>query len=177
MSLNLITKADFVGFINIEFQETDDLFDVYADQAEELVLTDLFGSAMYQDMLANPTEPIYVTLIDTYLKAMMKGYFYYYFNIDRESYTTTIGEFEAAAENATRNRASRNKKITQQWNAGTVQYNACRDYVRENTADYPLYEQSGIRYPLNVYGFDYVVPTTTGLPCDHADYFIRGYKC
>ena len=113
MSLNLVSKTDFVGFIAIEFSSVNgvDDFTPYADQLEKKILTDLFGKAMYDDMLLNPTEPTYVYLIDTYLKDMQQGFFYYYYLRDRESYSSTLGEMEAQAENAERNRLSRTRRM------------------------------------------------------------------
>ena len=177
MSLNLITKDDFVGFRNIDFKQSNDGFDVYSEQAEVLVLVDLFGQAMYDDMLANPTEPKYLTLIDDYLKAMMRGFFYYYFTIDRESYSTTIGEFEASSENAVRNRSSRNKKITDAWNSGLKQYYLCEVYVNDNLDVYTLYTETKIRTALNVWGIAYNTNVSYGIPCSHSDWFIRGKRC
>ncbi len=173
--LNLVSKSDFVGFRNIDFVETDATFDVYSEQAEELVLVDLFGQAMYDDMLTNPTEPKYVTLIDTYLKTMMRGFFYYYFTIDRESYSTTVGEFEAKAENAQRNKTSRNKKITDSWNAGLKQYNDCAKFVSDDLITYDLYAVTELRQPLNVWGINSGTTTAT-YPLAHSDWFIRGYR-
>jgi len=177
MSLDLISKEDFVGFRNIDFPESNATFEVYAAQAEELVLTDLFGADMYADMLANPTELKYVTLINDYLKTMMRGYFYYYFNTDRESYSTSIGEFEAQAENAVRNRGSRNKKVIDAWNNGTNQYVLAYGYVNENKDVYTLYTETQPRQKLNIWGINFTTSSTAGYPCDHSDWFIRGAKC
>lgn len=176
MSLNLITKADFVGFINIDFKETDSTFDVYAAQAEQIMLTKLFGSAMYADMIANPTEANYVTLINDYLKAMMRGFFYYLFNLDRESYNTTIGEFEALAENSQKNVNIRNQKWVDAWNDGLKQYTDCFYYVNDNLSDYPLYDTTEYLSKMNVFGINKTAGTVSDYPIDHDDWFIRGKR-
>jgi len=152
MSLNLISKDDFVGFWNIQFSETETTFDIFAGQLEAKILIELFGSAMYQDMLANPTEANYVYLIDTYLKTMQRGFFYYYFLIDRESYSSTLGEFSSDAENSNRARQSRNAKITDAYNDGLLQYVESSNYVNENLGDYPLYTETKPKTPINVWG-------------------------
>lgn len=177
MSLELITKSDFVGFRNIDFPEDGDTFAVYESQAEELVLTDLFGAAMYADMLANPTETKYETLINTYLKTMMLGFFYYYFNLDRESFSTSLGEFQSTAQNATRDMSSRNKKVINAWNAGLKQYKLCAEHVNDNLDTYTLYDETEVKVPLNVWGIAYNSCSTSNIPCDHDDYFIRGQRC
>ena len=176
MSLNLISKSDFVGFKNIQFSETEQVFDVYALQMEQKIIPELFGSAMYNDMLANPTEPDYVYLIDTYLKSMQKGFFYYYFLPDRESYSSTMGEFSSDAENAERNRASRNDKTTQAYNDALVQYIEAFMYVNDNIDKYPLYTETKPRTPLNVWGINKTFSNDVSYPYDHDDWFIRGSK-
>lgn len=176
MSLDLISKTDFVGFLNIQFSETEDVFKIYADQLERKILTELFGAAMYSDMLANPTEPIYVYLIDTYLKEMQKGFFYYYFLLDRESYSFTLGEFSSEAENATRNRQSRNQKVTTTYNEALILYGECFNYVNDNIGDYPLYTETIPKSSLNVFGINRSFTTDAIFPFDHGDWFIRGSK-
>lgn len=177
MSLDLIAKTDFVGFINIDFKETNDTFDVYAAQAEQIMLTKLFGQAMYDDMLANPTEANYVYLIDNYLKSMQKGFFYYLFNLDRESYNTTLGEFEALAENAQKNVFVRNKKWVDAWNDGLKYYVSCFMYVNDNIADYPLYyDTTEYLSKMNVFGITANEPKTEDFPISHSDWFIRGKR-
>ena len=176
MSLDLISKSDFVGFLNIQFSETQDVFSIYADQLEQKVLTDLFGAAMYKDMLDNPTNPSYEYLVDTYLKQMQKGFFYYYFLLDRESYSSTLGEFSSEAENASRNPKSRNDKTISAYNDALDLYWECHDYINDNIGDYPLYTKTKPKANLNVFGVGRVFVTDATYPYDHGDWFIRGYR-
>jgi len=170
--LRLITKADFVGFLTIQFSETDDVFDTYQDQVEQRYMVDLFGKEMYDDMVLNPTEANYAYLIDNYLTDMMKGIFYYEFNLDRESYSSTLGQFESDAQNAQRNRASRNMKTIERWNDGVKLYLECAKYVNDNIEDYPLYTETIMKYRQNVWGIGNAYNVDTSYP---DDWFIRGY--
>ena len=160
-SLNLISKTDFIGFKNIDFVESDDLFDTYAEQATIKVMMDLCGEELYDDIIANPGN--YTDFLEL-CKPMMVGFFYYYFNIDRESFSTSIGEFEAVAENSTSTYSNMTKKVSEAWNDGVKWYIKASKLIDAPTV---------IRTPINVFGISYNV-NTTGYPFDHSDWFIKG---
>lgn len=176
MSLELIEKTDYIGFLNIDFDESDATFRTYADQHEEAVLTELFGSTMYTDMVANPTEANYVYLIETYLTSMQRSLFYWSFLLDRASYSTTLGEFQSDAENATRLPQGRNVKVIKQYNVGVNIYTKCAEYVQQNTDEYPLYTETIPKTLKNVWGIDKGINSGYLYPCDHGDWFIRGCR-
>ena len=177
MSLNLLSEDQFVGYFTIDFSGIVDDFTAYADQTEQKVITDLFGKAMYDDMLANPTEQKYVDLITDYsLADMMRNFFYYYYNRDRQSYSSTLGEFESTAQNATRSLQSRNHKIAGSYNQGVELYQAAAVYVNDNPDIYTLYTLTIIIYKTNAFGIEHYPESDTTFPDSHSDWFIRGKK-
>jgi hypothetical protein len=176
MSLELITKDDFVGFLNIDFSDISDDFTVWADQLEQKVLPELMGDAMYQDMLSDPTNPDYVYLVDNFLQDMQKGLFYYYYIKDRISYSSTTGQMRARAENAEQDKANRNTKMVRAWNDGIKHYQQAYEYITSNPDKYPLYDSTQPKGYMNVFGI-HQAPTRIGsYPVDHDDWFIRGAR-
>lgn len=173
MSLNLITKEQFVGYYTIDFSDIADDFSDYADQTEQMVLSDLFGIAMYNDMLANPTDAKYTDLINNYsLSDMCRDFFYFYYLRDRQSYSSTLGEFESEAQNAIRSVNSRNKKVTDAFNRGVKLYVAASEYVSDNKDTYDLYTETEPIYMTNVWG---IHPSYPGSVLYPDDWFIRGF--
>jgi len=155
MSLNLINKDQFVGYFNIQFSTAADDFTSYADQTEKFILSEAFGSSMYDDMLANPTEQKYIDLIANYhLADLLRDMFYYYYLRDRESYSSTLGQFSSEAENATRNKLSRNQKITTVYDQGLELYRLATEHVSENQDIYDKYTDTIHKREVNAWGID-----------------------
>ena len=168
-----LSKDQFVGYYTIDFSDIADDFSDYAEQTEKKVLTDAFGKAMYDDMVANPTDAKYVTLFTDYdLDDMLRNFFYFYYLRDRNSYSSTLGEFESEAQNATRSIPSRNRKITTAYNDALELYWKAAEYVHDNTDTYTLYSETLLLTRTNVWGIQSVYPKVLIYP---DDWFIRGY--
>jgi len=171
----ILSKDQFIGFYNIDFSDIADDFTAYAEQLEKQVLTDLFGKAMADDIIADPTKQEYV---DLELVEILKNFFYFYYLRDRESYSATLGEFESAAQNATRAKLSRNRKIINMYNLGIKLYSEAANYVNDHKATYPLYDMTIQKEKTNAFGIEHN-PESSGhgrIPCDHDDWFIRGCR-
>ena len=177
MSLNLLDKSQFVGYFTIDFSDIADDFTPYADQTEKKIMIDLFGKAMYDDMLTNPTEQKYVDLINNYnLSDMMRDFFYYYYLRDRQSYSSTLGEFQSQAQNATRSLLSRNRKIADKYNLGVELYWNAANFVNDNKDTYDLYTSTVRIYQTNAFGIEHYENLNSTIPCTHYDWFIRGCR-
>lgn len=164
MALDLINKDSFVGFYNIQFSTVGDDFSTYAQQVEELILIEAFGAEMAADMEANPTEQKYIDLINDYnISQMLERFFFFYYLRDRESYSTTLGEFSADAENASRDTKHRNQKITTVYNQAIAQYEAAIEFVSGNKDIYTLYSESVPKPIENAFGVIIGSTSTTDL--------------
>ena len=140
MALNLLSSDDFVGFLALDFDAYTN-FNVWQQQVEKKVLTELYGKAMYEDYEANPTDAKYQALTDGSdtlppTKDVLLGFFYFYYVRNTKSNHTTIGSVVALAENAELDYKGRPVKAPSAWNTLLQNYELQAAYVAAGQQTY-----------------------------------------
>lgn len=115
-----VNKDQFVGMLSITF-ENGSYFDDFAEQWEPTHFEKLFGKALWDSFLVDPTSETYTLLINE-CKQLFKWFFYFDYVIYLESFQSTIGSQEADAEHSQRAQQSRNYKAVRAWNHGRDLY-------------------------------------------------------
>ena len=149
MALNLLSEQDFIGFLALDFDAYTN-FNVWQQQVEKKVLTELYGKAMYEDYEANPTDAKYQALTDgsdtlPTTKDVILGFFYFYYVRNTQSNHTTIGSVVALAENADQDYKGSTVKSTSAWNTSLQNYDLQAQYVAADKTTYDKYTETKVK--------------------------------
>ena len=142
----LFTQSDFVGSIKLDFGSYSDFTD-FAAQVQDEYLRKLLGFELYYDYDQNQGTTKYDNLEDGIaagydesgvkkelrgLKKMLPYFFYFKYQLDLQSFQTTISEFEGIAENATKTDLTRptlTKNMVLAYNEGLAMYDELINYI------------------------------------------------
>lgn len=161
-------KTKFVGTIFIESKALAMITDSFLQDMEDEILTDLLGYELYKDLKADDSNSKYTDLLNgveytdsdvlKYCEGIVKmlpQLQYYYGLRNIESFTTSLGMFEAEAENGVRSKATLNRKITTEFNKGIKLYYELVAFIQfKNRTDDTYYDgfEYKIRSNINVLG-------------------------
>jgi len=146
-----LSKEQFVGPLSI-YWGTNDQFDSWAPIMEEKVMIGYFGYKFWNAFKAAPAS--YPDL-QAKLQEMMPGFFYYYFVRDQQSYDTSVGIYQADAENATKVQPQVVSKMIQNYNLAVEYYNGTVEWIGENPSEAPnngVLDNEDTPEPQNTFG-------------------------
>jgi hypothetical protein len=145
-----ISEEQFNGMFNLVIEDGS-FFKEYADQWENIWVPRLIGWDLYNHYINNVGKPSMFDL-KTQMEIVLKHFFYLDYQVEVESFASTVGNMSAKVENASRARQSRNAKAVKLFNIGCDLWDESYDYL-DDLGDYPqLKAKKVIIEKLNVFG-------------------------